>query len=82
MAERYLAHLERVCAAPCRATPYSATDREELLTLLEAPTPLPVLPLVLAANRLTEGLPASCGVPLLQRARFRGCLLGLLEALP
>ncbi|MFM7676108.1 MAG: CbiX/SirB N-terminal domain-containing protein [Synechococcus sp.] len=82
VAVRYLAHLERVCGAPCRATPYSANDREELLPLLEAPAPMPVLPLVLAANRLTEGLPASCGAPLLQRPRFHACLLALLEALP
>ncbi|MCT0225342.1 hypothetical protein KQ310_09295 [Synechococcus sp. CS-1328] len=82
VAGRYLAHLAGLCAAPCRATPYDASDREELLSLLEAPDPLPVLPLVLAANRLTDGLPAACGAPLLQRPRFHTCLLDLLEALP
>ncbi|MFY8148395.1 MAG: CbiX/SirB N-terminal domain-containing protein [Prochlorococcaceae cyanobacterium] len=82
VAHRYLAHLARVCGTPCRAAAYSAGEQEELLPLLEARDPMPVLPLVLAANRLTEALPAACGVPLLLRPRFRACLLELLEALP
>jgi hypothetical protein len=41
-----------------------------------------VLPLVLAANRLTEALPPWCGDPLLQRPRLRDSLLAMLGALP
>ncbi|MDM7951676.1 MAG: CbiX/SirB N-terminal domain-containing protein [Cyanobium sp. CZS 25K] len=74
----FLAHLAVVTGASCRATPYSATDHEE------APLPLPgpALPLALAANRLTDALPAPVGVPLLQRPRFRAVVLEALISLP
>ncbi|MBE9172229.1 hypothetical protein IQ216_03775 [Cyanobium sp. LEGE 06143] len=42
----------------------------------------PVLPLVLAANRLTDALSPWSGPPLLQRPRLRDGLLDLLVALP
>ncbi len=78
LARRYLAHLEAVTTAACRATPYSAADLEDLkLANLGA-----ALPLALAANRLTESLPAPFGAPLLQRPRFHRLLLEQLEALP
>ena len=41
-----------------------------------------MLPLVLAANRLTDALPAWCAPPLLQRPRLRDGLVDLLVALP
>ncbi len=74
----FLAHLEAVTGARCRATPYSASNSED------APLPLPgpALPLALAANRLTDALPPSLGLPLLQRPRFRAVVLDALMALP
>ncbi|MFQ6539928.1 MULTISPECIES: CbiX/SirB N-terminal domain-containing protein [Aphanothece] len=82
LAARYLRHLEQVCNATCLATPYSAADSGELSSVLADPAQRPVLPLVLASNRLTEGLPAWCGTPLLQRAGLRDALLEMLAALP
>ncbi|WP_225867373.1 hypothetical protein [Cyanobium sp. NIES-981] len=79
---RYLAHLERFCAVRCLPTPYSAADSAEQLALLQSPDQPAALPLVLAANRLTESLPPRCGPALLQRPRLRACLLDLLAALP
>ncbi len=74
----FLAHLEAVTGARCRATPYSAPNDEDV----PLPLPGPALPLALAANRLTDALPAPLGVPLLQRPRFRAVLLDALMALP
>jgi sirohydrochlorin ferrochelatase len=75
---RYLAHLSGVTGAVCRAAPYSADAAESL--------PLPgqaaVLPLALAANRLTDTLPERLGPPLLRRKRFRHLLVQILEDLP
>jgi sirohydrochlorin ferrochelatase len=78
LAAAFLAHLEAVTGARCRATPYSAPNPED------APLPLPgpALPLALAANRLTDALPPSLGQPLLQRPRFRAVVLEALMALP
>ena len=82
LAGRYLRHLERRCAAPCQAAPYSSTDAEELALAIRGP----VLPLALAANRLTEALSPRLGpaaaAPLLERPRLRQALLEALEALP
>jgi hypothetical protein len=78
VADRYLAHLEHRCAATCQAAPYTATDLEELALAIRGAA----LPLALAANRLTESLPAALGAPLLQRRRFRALLLDQLGALP
>lgn len=74
----FLAHLEAVTGGRCRATPYSAPNPAD------APLPLPgpALPLALAANRLTDALPPSLGLPLLQRPRFRAVVLEALMALP
>jgi sirohydrochlorin ferrochelatase len=74
----FLAHLEAVTGGRCRATPYSAPNPED------APLPQPgtALPLALAANRLTDALPPSLGLPLLQRPRFRAVVLEALMALP
>ncbi len=78
VADRYLAHLERRCSASCQAAPYTATDLEDLTLAIRGAA----LPLALAANRLTESLPAALGAPLLQRPRFQALLLDQLEALP
>ncbi len=79
---RYLRHLERRCAAPCQSAPYSSADPEELALAIRGP----VLPLALAANRLTEaltpGLGEAAAAPLLERPRLRRALLEALEALP
>lgn len=78
VAERYLAHLGRICSATCRAAPYTATDFEEPILEIRGAA----LPLALATNRLTESLPGPLGTPLLQRPRFQALLLDLLGALP
>jgi len=79
---RYLRHLERRCAAPCQAAQYSSADPEELALAIRGP----VLPLALAANRLTEALTprfgAAAAAPLLARPQVRQALLAALEALP
>jgi sirohydrochlorin ferrochelatase len=82
LAQRYLQELGRLCAAELRAAPYSSTDSEELALPIRGP----VLPLALAANRLTEALAprlgAAAAAPLLERPRLRSALLAELEALP
>ena len=74
----FLAHLEAATGARCHATPYSAPNSEDAPLSL----PRPALPLALAANRLTDALPPSLGLPLLQRPRFRAVVLEALMALP
>jgi hypothetical protein len=67
---------------------YSDPNGEGLLSSLipapiaGAPAPPPLLPLALAANRLTDSLASLVGPPLLQRPRFSQLLLAELEALP
>lgn len=78
LAERYLAHLAQVTAGRTVATAYSDAGPEEPPLSFAAPA----LPLVLAANRLTDRLGNSIGRPLLQRPTLRAVLLELLEALP
>ena len=78
LAERYLAWLERVSGGRALAAAYSAADPEDPPLNVA----VPALPLVLAANRLTERLPGPTGVPLLQRPALRAVLLDALEALP
>jgi hypothetical protein len=82
LAQRYLQHLARLCAAEGRSSPYSSADLEEIAL----PSRGPVLPLALAANRLTEALSprfgAAAAAPLLDRPRLRAVLLAELEALP
>jgi sirohydrochlorin ferrochelatase len=78
LAARFLAHLQAITQAECHATPYSSTNPEEPSLAISGP----VLPLALAANRLTDSLPALLGPPLLQRPRFRQLLLEQLGALP
>ena len=78
LAGRYLATLERRTGCRCLATPYSAEHLAELQLTLSAPA----LPLVLAANRLTDQLADQVGPPLLQRPHLHQLLLSELEALP
>ena len=78
LAGRYLATLERRTGCRCLATPYSAEHLAELQLTLSAPA----LPLVLAANRLTDQLADQVGPPLLQRPLLQQLLLSELEALP
>ncbi|MFN9631693.1 MAG: CbiX/SirB N-terminal domain-containing protein [Cyanobacteriota bacterium] len=70
--QRYLTHLASRCGAPCHPLPAAG----------HAPLPGPALPLVLAASRLSEGLPGDLAIPLLGRPRVRERLLQLLEELP
>ncbi len=82
LALRYLAHLQRSLGCRCLATPYSSQNPEELALAIDGP----VLPLALAANRLTERLEPllsrSQAAPLLERPRLRQLLLEQLAALP
>jgi sirohydrochlorin ferrochelatase len=75
---RYLAHLSAVTGAACRPASYSAADGQDL----RLPEDAAVLPLALAANRLTDALAERVGPPLLGRERFRRLLLQALEDLP
>lgn len=76
--QRYLAHLASHCGARCLAVPYPAADGAQLPPLPEAPA----LPLALAASRLTDGLGAWLGAPLLARPHCRRALRELLVELP
>lgn len=81
LAHRYLAHLSAITGASCREAAYS--PETALDCLLNHPGP--VLPLTLAANRLTEALTprlAAAAAPLLTRPGLRQMLLQRLEALP
>lgn len=78
LAGRYLRHLGRRCAARCLAAPYSSAHNAEPALAIEGP----VLPLALAANRLTEAHGGLYGPPLLGRECCRSGLLSALEALP
>jgi len=82
LAHRYLEHLQRRLGCRCLAAPYSSTDPEEPALAIDGP----VLPLALAANRLTERLEPRLGraqaAPLLERPRLRQLLLDHLAALP
>lgn len=86
LAERFLALLARRCGALC--CPAAFEDAAALPWREEGaagPDPV-VLPLALAANRLTDGLvavaPQLAPGPLLARPRLRQVLLEALEALP
>lgn len=87
LAERFLSLLSRRCGAVC--LPASFEDATALPWRHEgwrgAHDPA-VLPLALAANRLTDSLlalaPATAPRPLLQRPRLRQVLVEALEALP
>ncbi len=78
LAQRYLSLLAARTGFRCSATPYSAEHLAELRQTLHSPA----LPMALAANRLTDELANVVGVPLLQRPRFRDCLLQVLEGQP
>ncbi len=82
LAPRYLEHLQRRLDCRCLAAPYSSADSEEPALAIDGP----VLPLALAANRLTERLEPRLGraqaAPLLERPRLRQLLLEHLVALP
>ena len=78
LARSYLTHLERVTGGRCKPTPYDVPAGEmEGLAANGA-----VLPLALAANRLTEGLAGPGSKTLLARPRCREKLLDLLAMLP
>lgn len=85
LAQRYLDQLERRTGARCVPTAFS-TPTAAAPTTAVASTAMAMLPLVLAANRLTDCLTdclaAQAGPPLLQRPRFQQLLLTELEALP
>ncbi|MEB3318434.1 MAG: CbiX/SirB N-terminal domain-containing protein [Cyanobacteriota bacterium] len=78
LSRRYLDHLAAHCDAHCRPLTLSGQEVETTATL----TPGPVLPLILAASRLSEGLGAGLDLPLLARPALRQGLLQLLEELP
>jgi hypothetical protein len=76
--QRYLAYLASLCGARCLAVPSPAWEGSEA-----GPCPQePALPLALASCRLTDGLGAWLGPPLLARPHCRQALLDLLVALP
>ncbi|MEB3334237.1 MAG: CbiX/SirB N-terminal domain-containing protein [Cyanobacteriota bacterium] len=76
--QRYLTHLASRCGASCQPLPLpDAGDKPVPPRALEA-----ALPLVLAASRLSEGLPGALAIPLLGRPRVREGLIQLLEELP
>jgi sirohydrochlorin ferrochelatase len=82
LAPRYLEHLQRCLGCRCLAAPYSSQHSEALALAIDGP----VLPLALAANRLTERLEPQLGrlqaAPLLERPRLRQQLVDQLAALP
>jgi sirohydrochlorin ferrochelatase len=78
LAQRYLAHLASLCGARCLAVPYAAPEGSEAGPWTEEPA----LPLALASCRLTDGLGAWLGPPLLARPHCLQALLDLLVALP
>jgi hypothetical protein len=82
LGSRYLEQLQRRLHCHCLAAPYSSQDSEALALAIDGP----VLPLALAANRLTERLEPQLGrsqaAPLLERPRLRQALIELLAALP
>jgi hypothetical protein len=86
LAERFLTLLARRCGAVC--LPASFEDATSLPWVRQSVGALhpAVLPLALAANRLTDNLkalaPGMGAMPLLQRPRLRQVLLEALEALP
>lgn len=92
LADRYLRHLAAVLGHPGLATPYSAATAD---LALPPGVPLRLLPLTLAANRLSESLQGSIASgcpevdppltllpPLLEIPAVRQFLLSALEALP
>jgi len=92
LAARYVAHLEAVLCQSALATPYSAGTAD---LPLPPGAPLLLLPLTLAANRLSESLQSSLAAnptpgdppltllpPLLEIPALRQFLLTALEALP
>ena len=82
LGSRYLEHLQRSLHCRCLAAQYSSQDSEAPALAIDGP----VLPLALAANRLTERLEPQLGrsqaAPLLERPRLRQVLIELLAALP
>lgn len=85
LAERFLALLAQRCGASCLPAAFEDTSTLSWLQTGEGASQR-VLPLALAANRLTDNLqaqaPALDARPLLQRPRLRQVLLEALVALP
>lgn len=86
LAERFLALLARRCGALCLPAAFEDTTVQRWLPGGTGSPGPAVLPLALAANRLTDSLqalaPEMAARPLLQRPRLRQLLLEALEALP
>jgi len=78
LSQRYLIHLASLTGARCLPLDPNIAGAVEPPFL----PPGPALPLVLAANRLSEGLGPELGAPLLARSNVRQELLQLLEELP
>jgi hypothetical protein len=78
LSQRYLIHLASLTGAHCLPLDPNIAGAVEPPFL----PPGPALPLVLAANRLSEGLGPELGAPLLARSNVRQELLQLLEELP
>lgn len=86
LAERYLALLARRCGALCRSAGFDGSTTASWSSDACSMADRVVLPLTLAANRLTDALqalaPHTVARPLLGRPRLRQALLQALAALP
>ena len=82
LAQRYLDFLATKTASRLVPAPYSDAPGTTALTALNLANRGPVVPLALAANRLTDSLGSLVGPPLLERKRFAAVLMEHLEALP
>ena len=82
LAQRYLDFLATQTGSRLVPAPYSDSPGTTALTALNLANCGPVLPLALAANRLTDSLGSLVGPPLIERKRFAAVLMEQLEALP
>lgn len=82
LALRYLDFLATTTGSRLVPAPYSDAPGTTALTALNLANRGPVVPLALAANRLTDSLGSLVGPPLLERKPFAAVLIEQLEALP
>ena len=82
LAQSYLDFLATKTASSLMPAPYSDAFGTTVLTELNLAKRGPVVPLALAANRLTDSLGSLVGPPLIERKRFAAVLMEQLEALP